>query len=88
MNEIITYLSITFLIWSLPQIWTQILITNTHRKTEGLISAAKYLYNELYSCFKCTSFWLTLIVSQDIVLASSVALIAFVIMSNQTNLKA
>jgi hypothetical protein len=83
---ILKWLSISFFVWSTPMIINKIVIANHKRKQESFKVGILYLLEEILSCFKCTSFWFTLIVTQDFVISSIVALFAFIIMSQARNL--
>jgi len=64
---------------------TALLITNNPKYF--LLTILPLSIRKILSCSKCTSFWLTLILTQDIYLSASASLLAFIISNNLSSIK-
>lgn len=79
--EVIKIIPIAWLITQLP-----FMLEGVNQMLKGWRRAIQVLISIL-SCLKCVSFWLTLVYTRDIVLASQIALISFLIDNHLLKLK-
>jgi len=79
--EMIKYIAIAFLITQLPEV-----LDLANEFLKGFKRGLRALLGVL-RCLKCLSFWITLFCTSDLILAATVALIAFIIDNNLFNVR-